>query len=465
MIMEHDSNYGCSGENGRIYASVGYESCNGGITEGNLQVSHSNQHINIDDIRNISPQKIICENSSCFNNNDNNNLYEPVNLTNSFMDHRESGSLPTIRRNSMRGRRRYRRTLLRNYEQPLGQNSHGNQTYIEQCDDFESNNQRRVYLRNPNIGGANGGMNYSSFKFNSNFDNYSKVSKPSWDGGRLVKLLQGHGLNIENYEKENESLLNKSWGSKQINTQNSQLSSISNNKDFSTSAVLNGQSYVQLSHIYHGVNLKVCDVVDHQKISNTKNIRNFPSYANDQKDSFGLCHKETLIHEGNPLNQINHLEKKVFLQDNLTEGDSISNESLETQKTDRFALVSSLENQHLLKSNQNIEDSSNIIGIAHKNSLFNLYESSKESYFNSERKYSITSLIPSMEKQVVNIDNQLSFNMEEHESEHASNSTYCDLNHSLYNISQEELFITLGDTPTSKSNYNISTIFVPNQDS
>ncbi|KAK9174353.1 hypothetical protein CmeUKMEL1_00510 [Cryptosporidium meleagridis] len=463
--MDRDSNYGCSGENGRMYTSVGYESCNGGITESNLHVSHSNQHINIDDIRNISPQKLICENSSCFNiNNDNNSLYEPVNLANSFMDQRESGSLPTIRRNSMRGRRRYRRTLLRNYEQPLGQNSHGNQTYIEQCDDFESNNQRRVYLRNPNVGGVNGGMNHSSFKFNSNFDNYSKVSKPSWDGGRLVKLLQGHGLNIENYEKENECLSNKSWGSKQVNTQNSQLCSISNNKDFSNSAVLNGQSYVQLSHIYNGVNLKVCDVVDHQKISNTKNIQKFPSYANDQKDGFGLCHKETLIYEGNPLNQINNLEKKVFLQDNLKEGDAISIESLETQKTDRFVLVSSFENQRLLKSNQNIEDSNNIIGITHKNSPFNLCESSKESYFNSERKSSITSLIPSMDKQVVNIDSHLSFNMQVHENEHALNSTYCSSNHS-YNTSQEELFITLGDTPTSKSNYNISTIFVPNQDS
>ncbi|KAH8584647.1 uncharacterized protein ELE39_000598 [Cryptosporidium sp. chipmunk genotype I] len=459
--MEHSLNYRCSGENGRVYTNPGYGSYIEGITENNLQVSNSNQHMNIDDIGNISSQKLICENSSSFNNND--NVYEQINSANSFLDHRESGSLPNIRRNSMRGRRRYRRTLLRNYEQPLGQNSHGNQIFVEQCDDVESNNQRRVYLRNPNIGGLSGGMNYSSFKFNSNFDNYSKASKPSWDGGRLVKLLQGHGLNIENYEKENEYLLNKSWSSKQVNTQNSQLGSISNNKDIGSSAVVNEKSYVQLNHINHGVNLKVCDISDRQKILSTKNMQNFPSYTNGQNDSFRLCHKDVLIHKGSLLKQMN-LEKKISLQDHLTENDTISNESFEIPENERFSLVSSFDNQRTLKQNQNIKDTNNLIG-TDKNSVFNLYENSKESYFNSGRKYSFTSTIPTIDKQVMNIDNQQSFNMKENESEQILHPTYCNFNHSFYNISQEELFVTLGDTPTSKSSYNLSTIFVPNQDS
>ncbi|OII74603.1 uncharacterized protein cubi_00156 [Cryptosporidium ubiquitum] len=467
MIMEQNLNYECSDKNRRAYTSTGYGPYIENITEGNLQISRSNKHINIDDIGNIGSQKLICENSTGFNSNhDINNMYDSVNVTNLYLDSRESGSLSTIRRSSMRGRRRYRRTLLRNYEQPLGQNSHGNHLYLEQCDGIDLNHQKRLYLKNPNIGVVNGGINYSSFKFNNNFDNYSKTSKPSWDGGRLVKLLQGHGLNIEDYEKENEYHLNKNWSSKQVNNKNNQLGCMSNNKEVNTSTVVSEQKYVQLSQIDCGVNLQLCEISDQQKIIGTKYLHNFPPYTNNRSDSFKLCQKDDiLIREGSPLSRINNMEKQISMQDRLTEGDTISNESFETPRTDQFSLVSSFDNQSLVRPNQNIEDNNHLIGTNYQNSSSSFYGNPKELYVNSERNYGINSTIPSVEKREVSIINQHLFNTEEHEGELASHLSYYSFNPSFYNISHEELFVTLGDTPTSKSSYNLSTLFVPNQDS
>lgn len=463
--MEHNLNYESSSESRRVYNNTAYGPYIENISEANLQISHASKHVNID-IRNIGPQKLTCENLSSFNGNNNiNGIYESANTTNSYFDTRESGSLQAIRRNSMRGRRRYRRTLLRNYEQPLGQNSHVNQLNLEHCDGVNSNYQKRVYLRNPNVGGVNGGMNYSTFKFNNNLDNYSKISKPSWDGGRLVKLLQGHGLNIEDYEKENDHLLNKNWISKQANNQNSQLNCTNKNKEVNSFAATNEQKCLQLNQVNHGINSKVCENSDQQKTINAKHLQSFPSHTNNQNDSFMLCQKDDiLIHKGSPLSQVN-MEKQVSLQDHLTEGDTISNESFETTKTDRFSLFSSFDNQSLMRLNQNIEDNIHLNDTSDHNSLSNFCSNSKELYFNSERKYNITSTIPSIDKQIVNINNQRLFNVEEHEGEQTSHLSYYNFNPSFCNISHEELFVTLGDTPTSKSNYNLSTIFVPNQDS
>lgn len=467
MMMEHNLNYEGSDGSQRVYSNIGYEPCTENIAENNLQISHSNQHVNLENSKDFCTQQLVFENSSNFiNNNDvNTHVYESVSLANTYLDPRESSSLPVLRRNSMRGRRRYRRTLLRNYEQPLGQSSQINHLYLEKCDDNISNIQRRVYLRSPNIVG--GGMNYSSFKFNNNFDNYSKTSKPSWDGGRLVKLLQGHGLNIDNYENESEYVSDKCWNSKQVNTQNNTIFGHHNNNEENVSTALNDQKYIQLNSVNQGSDVKESENLNKQTILSTMTFQNTPLSTIQQNDSFGIySQNNVLLHEVTPLNHINNVEKQMLLQGHSIEGnETILNGNNDKSIIGRLSLVSS-DSQILMGYNKNIEDSGNLIyATDQKYSTSNSYGNSNESNCDPERKNSITSTFPNIEKQVINIEGQHMFNMEEHEVEQGSEITNHSFNPSFYNISQEELFVTLGDTPTSKSNYNISTLFVPNQDS
>lgn len=462
--MEHNLNYEGSDGGRRVYSSIGYEPYTENVAENSLQISHSNQNVSVENTRDFGTQQLVFESSSNFMNNNNDmniHAYESVNLASTYLDPRESGSSPVLRRNSMRGRRRYRRTLLRNYEQPLGQSSQINQFYLEKCDDNILNIQRRVYLRSPNIVG--GGMNYSSFKFNNNFDSYSKTSKPSWDGGRLVKLLQGHGLNIDNCENESEYISNKYWNSKQVNTQNTIFGC--HNNDENAPTAMNDHKYIQLNNLNQGNDMKECQDLNKQTMLSTMNFQNYPFCASKQNDSFRPYHQSNIInHDVTPSNQLNNLERQVFPQGHSIECETILNENIDKPIIGRLPLVSSSDSKILMESNRNIEDSGHLIYTTDKKpSASNSCGNSKESHYDSEKKYSANSTLDNTEKPIINIGSQHIFNMEGYEGELGSHITY-NFNPSFYNISQEELFVTLGDTPTSKSSYNISTLFVPNQD-
>ncbi|KAJ1605575.1 hypothetical protein OJ253_3112 [Cryptosporidium canis] len=459
--MGHNLNYEGSDCGRGLYNDLEYDNYKG-IGEGDPQISHSIQRVNIENTRNFGVQQLDCENSSGFARNSdlNSRSYEPVSLAGMYLDPVDSNSIQTLRRSSMRGRRRYRRTLLRNYEQPLGQCSQINQLYLEKCEDSTIHLQRRSCLKSTNMG-VGGGMNYSSFKFNNNFDSCTKTSKPSWDGGRLVKLLQGHGLNIDHYEKENEHFSSTSWSSKQLNHQNGTFGS--NIIEGNISKSVNEQKYTQLS-VNQGICTKGSDDSNKQNVIVVSDLTNSSLCTSQHRDNIKSYNNTILSNEITHLCQIGNLENQESIQEHPGAYKNVSGKHLEQPNKCILPIISSTNNQHLMEPNMNL-DTDHLVCIAEKKSSSNTSVNCKELHFDSERKCTITCNVPNIEKHVVNIECGHIFNMEEHEGGRDSHLIYNNFNQSFDIISQEELLVTLGDTPTSKSCYNLSSLFVPNQDS
>ena len=383
-----------------------------------------------------------------FNNTDINQLdCEPVpvisddhtyNVMNrSYMCHevKDSGSFPTVRRNSLRGRRRYRKTLLRNYEQQAFQSTQGESSFTDLNDGLDSNFQRRAYLRNQVVSNTGPGINTQIFKSNNNYDGYPKTTKPSWDGGRLVKLLQGHGLNIDNYESG--TISSKNWHPKQDPVQSKQPGY--SNEYEEIGPLTNGGDVINPDYLGNG-GFGILT-------PNTEGIRELDqmhSYTynfNEQRQSLIANNKQDVyVHASEKENF--EVRCSIDTQLNLPIAGQASaiTGACTTYPTNADKIAN--EKRFILQEPR----------ISMNNSGNGVHGSSEEA-----------TVTLNTEDQV-NTNTRVVLYSEIPGKKLTSQSISSNLSYPHYSTSHEELFITLGDTPTSKSSYNIANIFVPNQE-
>ncbi|EEA07461.1 uncharacterized protein CMU_036340 [Cryptosporidium muris RN66] len=327
-------------------------------------------------------------------------------------DVRDTNTSTTHRRTSTRGRRRYRRTLLRNCESPLV-SSYSSTSHSASCNGLDEHLQRRAYLRNAVPPPNTLSDTPLSMKSISTADQTPRIScKPSWDGGRLVKLLQGHGLNIDSCEKKRDTR-NNSWQEynnvsfiKQSNCNSSLVDEASGgrqaSKDSNTLVNRLGTANYLVS------------------INRSPNINNVAS------GSIG-CSAASCCSPPNNM----EVSKEV----------PINSSPIDAILLDSRGNKASISNRHLISQNS-INGEAGIsmetIGCS-----------------NANRYSSIRMHLEDIDE----IDT-----LDDPDDELVSQIISCSSNSSTYNTSHEELFVTLGETPTSKSYYNFPSIFIPNQD-
>ncbi|KAH8739689.1 hypothetical protein FG386_001246 [Cryptosporidium ryanae] len=416
-----------------------------------IPITCSQQHLTFDNSIKASQQYLMGDNLQS------NELsqYHPICSQNTYIDPRDSNNFSKYKRTSLRGRRRYRRSLLRNYEQSFETNINTNNSFLEVGDEAEINTQRRVFLRNSNLNGT--GINHSNIKYNSNSDQYAKVSKPSWDGGRLVKLLQGHGLNIENYEKETETLLNRNWNSKQlsVSTKNTDIHTRID-KDTNNTYIRNEEALDQRK-IYNNNERNITKIVNYNTINeqadySTVNINNCTDKC--VMSSRGTIQPNEVIQ----LNQSNYMK------------DTNSNKQY---RHSVYYITNDNYRNHFIEKDQQISNSEFIssenktIKHTHNNKHFVSFSQKDISLESSSNQPDIKSNYQQMsqidERIALNIEIQNLFSANERGNESSIQFTLPPK--FPFDTSHEELFVTLGNTPTSRTSYNISSLFIPNQDS
>ncbi|KAF7457702.1 hypothetical protein HWI79_1789 [Cryptosporidium felis] len=402
---------------------------------------------------NIGPKQLVSQESPTINDNV---IFDPTSQSNTCLDPRESGSFSAIRRSSLRGRRRYRRTLLRSCEQPISQNVQGENSHMDINEGTENHFQRRAFLRNQSVGTIGLGIGGSTFKINNNYDGYSKAAKPSWDGGRLVKLLQGHGLNIDNCDGDSPTI--RSWNSKQSSIPNKQAEY---SGEYKESSVLNEneQNYLKIDYMDNKGNGIFSANFEYQKVTELDQAKNFSLNPNEQSGQFISLHKASQsLMEGNEANNYSNNQEKHF--ENFTVFNEIEcseNNKLNFPNAEQVRNTQKVDKKYLINIEQITSESKFLI--------------QEELGINKDREDRVggnptgTAVISGIERQNLNVNNQVINCLEDLGDNSVSQSISLNLNNPHYSTSHEELFVTLGDTPTSKSNYNLSNLFVPNQES
>ncbi|KAH7647207.1 hypothetical protein FG379_002898 [Cryptosporidium bovis] len=434
------------------FQSIPFEQYIGHSHESHIPVTCSQQHLTYESSIKTSKQYVIGDNLQS------NELgqYDSICSQNTYIDPRDANNFSKFKRSSLRGRRRYRRTLLRNYEQPFGTNITTNISYLEAGDETEINTQKRVFLRNTTMNAS--GVNHINVKYNSSSEQYTKVPKPSWDGGRLVKLLQGHGLNIKNYEKNTESLSNENWNSKQSSVliNNSDIQT-NNSRDTDNNCYMRSAETINHQKVYNGNEKNIIPISDYNatinKGSNYLNVRINNCIDKDIMNSKCTIQTNEMIQ----FNQLNCVEDTNSSKQYCYSGDYIVNDDYRNQNIEKDQQISNSEftpNQN--NASQYLQNKVNVI-FSQKKSFFESISSQPDVKSNYQQ------INKSNDKIALNTEVQNFFSSSERGNESAIQPTLPPK--FLFDTSHEELFVTLGDTPTSKTGYNISSLFIPNQDS